>query len=198
MNPGGSRAASQPVWSVTAGSNHTTIRRIRGPAGSPNEPVPTVSELTPPRSRPASDLPSCHGASHGKHDVTQWSPSGHVTARERTFGLSSLLELGDSSGQGEVEVSVEKQSGARALVGSPDPRRRDCCRVPLGLSLARPARGGGPDELVCRVECKLGQRQLARCGVVCQHNLLPGGGQRCFDPAWSHRRRRRLRVDGDL
>jgi hypothetical protein len=45
MNPGGSRVASQPVWSVTAGSNHTTIRRIRGPAGRQSEPVPTVSEL---------------------------------------------------------------------------------------------------------------------------------------------------------
>jgi hypothetical protein len=48
MNPGGSRLASRPVWSVTAGSNHTTIRRIHGPAGSPDEPDPTVSELTPP------------------------------------------------------------------------------------------------------------------------------------------------------
>jgi hypothetical protein len=40
MKPGGSQVVRQPAWFVMAGSNHTTIRQIRGPRGSPNAPVP--------------------------------------------------------------------------------------------------------------------------------------------------------------
>jgi len=113
MNPGGSRVASQPVWSVTAGSNHTTIRRIRGPAGrqigaatagigeraSEGEPDPPAIEparsfsvVTKPAEQPAVTV--LKQAELERHDqaLRRQVPHGQVMAGGGIRIAAALLE----------------------------------------------------------------------------------------------------------